>query len=149
MRNDECACCHSAFCIHHSAFALRRSLSVTVVSLVVFILAMMQWTRAITLYTRQSFLSEFAISISLPYAIASAAVWGGVLLAASLALWRMKGWGRWVALAGVTASQSQGWFDRLVFGRSDYSQISLGFSFFISIIILILTWGILLRVKFD
>jgi len=149
MRNDECACCHSAFRIYHSAYALRRSLSVTVASLVVFILAMMQWTRALTLFTRQSFLSEFAISIPLPYAIASAAVWGGVLLAASLALWRMKGWGRWLALAGVTASQSQEWFDRLVFGRSDYSQISLGFSFFISIIILILTWGILLRAKFD
>ncbi|MBI5082002.1 MAG: hypothetical protein HZC38_07060 [Chloroflexi bacterium] len=118
-------------------------------SLLVFILAMMQWTRAITLFFRQSFLSEFALSISLPYAIAAAAVWGGVLLAASLALWRMKGWGKWLALAGVTASQSQEWFDRLVFGRSDYSQISLGFLFFISIIILILTWGILLRAKFD
>ena len=149
MWNDESARCHSTFRIHHSAFPLRRSFSVTVVSLVVFILAMMQWTRAITLYTRQSFLSEFAISIPLPYAIASAAVWGGVLLAASLALWRMKGWGKWLALAGVAASQSQEWFDRLVFGRSDYSQISLGFSFFISIMILILTWGILLRAKFD
>lgn len=128
---------------------MRRPLSVTAVSLLVFILAMMQWTRAITLFTRQSFLSEFAISIPLPYTIASAAVWGGVLLAASLALWRMKGWGRWLALAGVTASQGHEWFDRLVFGRSDYSQISLGFSFFISIMILILTWGILLRAKFD
>ncbi|MBI5053554.1 MAG: hypothetical protein HZB52_09840 [Chloroflexi bacterium] len=128
---------------------MRRPLSVTAVSLLVFILAMMQWTRAITLFFRQSFLSEFALSISLPYAIAAAAVWGGVLLAASLALWRMKGWGKWLALAGVTASQSQEWFDRLVFGRSDYSQISLGFLFFISIIILILTWGILLRAKFD
>lgn len=149
MWNDECACCHSAFCIHHSAFALRRPFRVTAASLVVFILAMMQWMRAITLFSRQSFLSEFAISIPLPYTIAAAAVWGGVLLAASLALWRMKGWGRWLALAGVTASQSQEWFDRLVFGRSDYSQISLGFSFLITIFILILTWGILLRAKFD
>jgi len=128
---------------------MRRPLSVTAVSLLVFILAMMQWTRAITLFPRQSFLSEFTISIPLPYLIASAAVWGGVLLAASLALWWMKGWGKWLALASVTASQGQEWFDRLVFGRSDYSQISLGFSFFISIMILILAWGILLRAKFD
>ena len=147
MWNDECGCRHSAFHLSFR-FPLRRSFSVTVVSLVVFILAMMQWTRAITLYTRQSFLSEFAISIPLPYAIAPPP-WGRVLLAASLALWRMKGWGKWLALAGVAASQSQEWFDRLVFGRSDYSQISLGFSFFISIMILILTWGILLRAKFD
>lgn len=130
-------------------YQMRRPLSVTVLSLVVFILAMMQWTRAITLFSRQSFLSEFAISISLPYAIASAAVWGVVLLAASLALWQMKGWGRWVSLAGVTASQSHEWIDRLVFSQSDYSQISIGFSFLISISILILTWGILLRAKFD
>ena len=124
---------------------MRRPLSVTWLSILVFILGLMEWTRAATLFTRRSLLVELDVSLSLPYAIVSAAGWGGVLLAAALGLWRLAGWGRWLALAAVTGSQAQAWLDRLLFSRSDYAQLSTGFALSVTLIVLALTWGVLWR----
>jgi uncharacterized membrane protein (DUF2068 family) len=111
----------------------------------VFILGLLQWTRAATLYIRLDFISQMNLTIPLPYAIGSALIWGGLLVAASIGLWRLTGWGRWLALAAVTLSQAQGWLDRLLFERSDYSQGSTGFALVSTLVILGLTWIILLR----
>jgi len=124
---------------------MHRPRSVTWLSCLVFILGLLQWTRATTLYTRISFISQMNLSIPLPYAIGSALVWGGVLVAASFGLWRMARWGVWLTLAAVTGSQAQAWLDRLLFDRSDYSQGSTGFALTITILILGFTWFILLR----
>lgn len=124
---------------------MRRPLSVTWLSVLVFILGLMEWTRAATLFTRRSLLVELDVSLPLPYAIVSAAGWGGVLLAAGVGLWRLNRWGRWLALAAVTGSQAQAWFDRILFARSDYSQLSTGFALGVTLIVLALTWGILWR----
>ncbi len=124
---------------------MRRPLSVTWLSILVFVLGLMEWTRAATLFTRRSLLVELDLSLSLPYAIVSAVGWGGVLLAAAVGLWRLAGWGRWLTLAAVTGSQAQAWLDRVLFARSDYSQLSTGFALGVTLIVLALTWGILRR----
>ena len=124
---------------------MRRPLSVTWLSILVFVLGLMEWTRAATLFTRRSLLVELDVSLPLLYAIVSAAGWGGVLLAAGVGLWRLAGWGRWLALAAVTGSQAQAWLDRVLFARSDYAQLSTGFALGVTLIVLVLTWSILWR----
>lgn len=124
---------------------MQRPRSVTWLSCLVFILGLLQWTRAVTLYSRLGFISQMNLSIPLPYAIGAALIWGGVLVVASIGLWRMTGWGRWLALAAVTLSQAHAWLDRLLFELSDYSQASTGFALVSTLIILGITWIILLR----
>ena len=124
---------------------MRRPLSVTLLSSLVFILAGMQWTRAVVLFVRQPLLAELNVSLPVPYAIASAAAWGAMLLAASVGLWRLKRWGRWLTLAVVTGSQAQVWLDRVFFAQSDYVQFSTGFALCTTTMVLALTWGTLWR----
>jgi hypothetical protein len=112
-------------------------------SILVLILGVMQWTRAAGLFARRSFLLELGVSLPLTYAILSAALWGGALLAAAAGLWRLHRWGRRLALIAVTGSQIQSWLDRLFFARSDYAQISTGFALGATLILLIVTWGVL------
>lgn len=88
---------------------------------------------------------ELEILLPLPYAIGTAAAWGALLAAASIGLWRMKGWGRWLALAAVTGSQAQAWLDHFLFDRSDYARLSAGFGLGATVIVLALTWGALWR----
>jgi hypothetical protein len=110
----------------------------------VLILGLLQWTRALTLFTRLDFISQLNLAIPLPYAIGSALVWGVLLAVAAVGLWRMAGWGWWLTLGAVTASQAHTWLDRWLFERSDYSQASTGFSLAITIALLLVTWGVAL-----
>lgn len=147
MMNDECRRRDSSFIIPYSAFALRRPLTVTSLSLLVFILGLEQCTRAAVLFIRQSFLEKLNLSLPLPYAIFSAAVWGVLLFAAGIGLWRMKGWGRWLTLTAVSGSQAQAWVDRALFARSDYAQLSTGFALGLTLFVLAAAWGVLWRPK--
>lgn len=122
---------------------MRRPAGVTLLSAMVFVLSLLQWTRAVTLATRRPVLTGLGVSIPLTYAVVSAAVWGAVLLAACLGLWRMARWGRWLALASVTGSQAQMWLDRALFARSDYSRLSAGFALGATLAVLAVTWGLL------
>ena len=122
---------------------MRRPLRLTLLSILVFVLGAMEWTRAGRLFSRRSLLIELGVSLPLPYAILSAALWGGALLAAAIGLWRLHHWGRWLALVAVTGSQAQSWIDRLLFARSDYEQISAGFALGVTLILLAATWGVL------
>ena len=124
---------------------MRRPRSVTWLSGLVFILGLLQWTRAATLYSRLGFISQMNLTIPLPYAIGAALVWGGLLVAATIGVWRMTRWGGWLALAVVTLSQAHAWLDRLLFERSDYSQNSTGFALASTIAILLFTWVVLIR----
>jgi hypothetical protein len=109
----------------------------------VFLLGLLQCVRAASFFIRRELLSDLNLSIPLPYAIGSAAVWGGVLLAAAVGLWRLRRGGRWLALGGVTAWQAHTWIDNLVFDRSDYAQQSIGYELGVTLVILAATWGIL------
>jgi len=120
---------------------MRRPRIVTFLVALVFLLGLLQWLRAGTLFVRRDFLAQLNLSISLPYAIGSAAIWGGVLVAASFGLWRLKRWGWWLALGAVSLAQAQQWFDRLVFDRSDYARLSRGFALGTTLLILALIWG--------
>src|SRR5574341_373504 len=122
---------------------MHRPKTVTFLAALVFILGLLQCARAANLFTRRDFLLELNLSISLPYAVASAAIWGGALVAASIGLWMLRRWGWWLALAAVTGSQVHGWIDRLLFDRSDYAQLSIGFGLGATLVILALTWGLL------
>ncbi|HLB48909.1 MAG TPA: hypothetical protein VJL59_18020, partial [Anaerolineales bacterium] len=62
---------------------MRRPRLVTLVAAWVLISGLLQWTRAATLFARWNLLLELEISLPLPYAIATAAAWGGLLVAAS------------------------------------------------------------------
>jgi len=132
---------------------MRRPLRVALLSLLVFISGGTQWIRASGLFTRRTLLTELDVSLPLPYAILSAVVWGGLLLAAAIGLWRLHRWGRRLGLIAVTGSQVQSWLDRLLFARSDYEQISTGFALSLTLILLALTWGVLfwpsVRIHFD
>ncbi|MBI3242472.1 MAG: hypothetical protein HYZ49_09290 [Chloroflexi bacterium] len=127
---------------------MRRSLSVTWLSLLVFILGLMQWTRAAVLFARQPLLIQLDVSLPLPYAILSAAMWGGALVAASVGLKRLNRWGWWLTLIAVTGSQAQAWLDRILFSRSDYAQLSTGFALGLTVLVLALVWGVLGRNRF-
>ena len=122
---------------------MRRPRIVTILAAVVFLLGLVQCIRAVTLFQQRNSPVELELSIPLPYAILAASFWGTVLVAASAGLWQLRRWGAWLTLAAVTGSQAQGWFDRLVFARSDYARISAGFDAGVSAAVLLLTWGIL------
>jgi uncharacterized membrane protein (DUF2068 family) len=110
----------------------------------VLLLGLLQWTRAWTLFARQSYISQLGLPIPLPYAVGSAAIWGGLLVVAGIGLWKMTRWGRWLTLGAVTLSLAHTWLDRWLFERSDYSQLSTGFSLAVTIAVLITTWAIVL-----
>lgn len=122
---------------------MRRSRSVTILAALVLLLGLQQWARASTLFLRRDFLTQFNLSIPLPYVIGSAAIWGGVLGLAAFGLWRLARWSRTLTLATVTASQAQAWLDRWLFARSDYAQTSVGFDLGVTFVILVLTGGVL------
>ncbi len=132
---------------------MRRPKRVTFLAAWVFLLGLLQWVRAANLFVRRDFLLELNLSLPLPYAVASAAAWGGALAAAAFGLWRLKRWGRWLALGAVTLSQAHGWVDHFLFDRSDYSQLSIGFRLGATLVVLVFTWGILwwpsIRSKFE
>lgn len=121
---------------------MRRSRTVTLLAALVFLLGLIQWTRAVTLLLRRDFLAQFSLSIPLPYAIGSAVLWGALLGLAAFGLVRLAGWSRILTLVAVTALQAQTWLDRWLFARSDYAQTSIGFDLSVTMVILILTWGI-------
>lgn len=122
---------------------MRRPRIVTILAAVVFLLGLVQCLRAVTLFQQRNFPVELELSIPLPYAILASSLWGLALLAAAAGLWRLRRWGAWLTLGAVTGSQAQAWFDRLVFARSDYARISMGFDAGVSAAVLLLTWGIL------
>jgi len=123
---------------------MRRLRVVTILAAWVFLLGLIQAIRAVLLFQRRDFLAEFNISLPLPYAIISAAIWAGLLVVAAVGLWRLTRWGYWLALAAVSGSQAQAWLDRLLFARSDYTQISNGFALATTLALLLLIWGGLL-----
>jgi hypothetical protein len=122
---------------------MRRPRAVTFLAALVFLLGLLQCARAANLFIRREFLQDFNLSMPLPYAIGSAAVWGGLLWAASAGLWWLKPWGRRLALAAVTASQVQAWIDHFLFDRSDYAALSAGFKLVATLAVLAFTWGLL------
>ena len=124
---------------------MRRPRTVTLLAVWVFILGCLQWTRAVTLFTHRNALEPYNPSIPLPYAIASAAIWGGALMAAVVGVWRLKRWGRWLAWGAITAAQAHMWIDRWLFNRSDYAQLSTGFAAGTTILTLAFVWGVLWR----
>ncbi len=119
---------------------MRRPKIVTLLAALVFILGLLQLTRAATLFIRRDFLAQYNLPISLPYAVGSAAVWGGLLVIAAGGLWHLKRWGWRLALGVVTASQAHIWLDRFLFERSDYSRLTLGFWLGATALLLGLTW---------
>lgn len=124
---------------------MRRPRTVTFLAAWVLLLGLLQCVRAANLFARRDLLLELNLSLPLPYAVAAAGVWGGALVAAAVGLWRLKRWGRWLTLAAVTGSQAYGWLERLLFARSDYTELSTGFGLGVTLILLIFAWGILWR----
>lgn len=122
---------------------MRRSRTVTLLAALVFLLGLIQVARAVTLFLRRDLLAQFNVSIPLPYAIGSAMIWGVLLGVAAFGLWRLAYWSWSITLVAVTASQAQAWLDRWLFARSDYAQTSIGFDLSVTVIVLVLTWGVL------
>ena len=127
---------------------MRRPRSVTLLAVWVFILGMWQWTRAATLLIRRDFLTQLDLSLPLSYAIGSAAVWGGLLAAAFIGLWRLRPWARRLTVGVVTVSQAHLWLDRFLFDRSDYAGLSTGFALATTILTLSFVWGVFWRNRF-
>jgi hypothetical protein len=124
---------------------MRRPRIVTFPAALVFLLGWLQWTRAVTLFIHRTTLESYNPSIPLPYAIASAAIWGGVLISAAGGVWRLKRWGLWLTLSAVTASQAHGWIDHWLFDRSDYARLSTGFAAGTTLLTLALVWSAMWR----
>ena len=127
---------------------MRRPRSVTLLAGLVFILGILQWTRAATLFIRRDFLTQLDLSLPLPYAVGSGAVWGGLLAVACIGLWRMRPWARRLTLGVVTISQAHLWLDHFLFDRSDYAGLSTGFALAVTFLTLAFVWGGLWRNRF-
>jgi hypothetical protein len=120
---------------------MRRARTVTFLVAWVFLLGLIQAIRAGLLLQRRDFLAEINLSLPLPYAIISAGIWAMLLGVAAVGVWRLRRWGIWLTLVGLTGSQAQAWLDRAWFGRADYVQLSSGFALATTLAVLAVTYG--------
>ena len=124
-----------------------RPTSVTILALAVLCLAAFNLLGAVSGLQRYAFLSHLLLSLPLPYRIGSRMVWSAGFGALTVGLWRLRQWGRVGTLAAFSLYAAQGWFDRLVFSRSDYARETIPFSLMLTVIGLAWVWGVLLRRK--
>lgn len=90
--------------------------------------------RAVSAYRQWKFLGELPLSVPPAYLLATGAVWAVVLSALAAGLWRRQGWARLGLLAAFPLYVAQGWFERLVLARSDYSRATFGWSLLLDVV---------------
>ncbi len=124
-----------------------RPRSVTLLALLVLSIAVFNVLGLVNGVRRYTVLSRLPLSLPLVVPIASGAVWAALFGLLGVGLWRLKRWARWGTLAGITLYLAQFWFERLVFGQTDYIRTTIWFYVGLDALILLFVWGILWRPK--
>jgi len=122
-----------------------RPFSVTLLALAVFCLAAFNLLGAVTGMQQYPLLRSLPLSVSPLYLIASRAVWAVAFSAAGAGLWRLRQWGRILTASACTLYAAQGWFDRLIFARSDFARVTVPWALGATTLSLALVWVILWR----
>ena len=124
-----------------------RPRSVTLLALLVLCIAVLNALGLVSGIRRYTVLNSLPLRLPPVVFIASATVYAAVFALLSVGLWRLKSWARWGTLAAISLYLAQFWFERLVFGQSDYIRTTIWFYVVLDVIILLVVWGSLLRPK--
>lgn len=124
-----------------------RPRSVTLLALLVLSLAAFNALGFVSGLRRYTVLSRLPLSLPPAVPIVTSAIWAAGFGLLALGLWWLKQWARLGTLAAVTLYLGQFWFERLVFGQTDYIRMTILFYVSLDVLILIVVWGTLLRPK--
>jgi hypothetical protein len=124
-----------------------RSISLRLLSLACVALGAFNLLGGYTLVQDYSYLRQLPFDLPLPYLVASRVCWGVIWLMVALGVWRRSAWARAGMLAGSVLYVAQGWFDRLVWGRSDYLVVTRPWAAVASVLGVALAWWIVLRYR--
>jgi hypothetical protein len=122
-----------------------RPVLVTWLALAVLLLSAANLVSAAQVWLRTTYLAGLKLAVPPTYLGLSGFVWGIVLAAATVGLLRLRPWGRWLTLGAVSLVHLQAWIDRLVFDRSAFARQVWPWEAAVSLVSLVLTWGILWR----
>jgi uncharacterized membrane protein (DUF2068 family) len=114
-------------------------------ALAVLMFAAANFVRAARAGLGSAYLAQLELPVSPAYLGASGLVWGAVFSAAAFGLWRLRPWGRWLALAGICLYHLPAWAVRLMFDTSTYARQLWPWEAVVTVCSVALTWGILWR----
>jgi hypothetical protein len=110
----------------------------------VLLLSAANFSRAAQAWLRDDLLAQLGLAAPPEYLGLSGLAWGVVLGAAAAGLWRLRWWGRWLALGAVPLYHLQAWITRLRFDASDYARQVWPWEAAMALAGVVLTTGILL-----
>lgn len=122
---------------------MRRPATVTWLALAVLILSAVCLLRAARVFLDSAYLAQLSLSVSPVYLGVSGLGCGAALGAAAIGLWRLRPWGRWLALGGVSLYHLLAWINRVVFDASTYSRQVWPWAAAATVLGVGLTWGVL------
>src|SRR3970040_368835 len=105
-----------------------RPRSVTFLALAVLCLAAFNLLGAVSGVQQYVVLARLRLDLPPVYLIASNAVWALTFGVMAVGLWRLKRWARLGTAVIYTLYMAQGWFDRLVLSRSDYTRVTIPYA---------------------
>jgi hypothetical protein len=88
--------------------------------------------------------SRLPLTLPPAYLIATSALWAVIFGGLAVGLWRLREWARRGTLVALALYLALGWVERLVFGRSDYSRVTMPFYAAAHLLSLTLVWTVLL-----
>jgi uncharacterized membrane protein YuzA (DUF378 family) len=124
-----------------------RPRSVTLLALLVLSIAAFNTLGLVSGITRYTLLSHLPLSLPPAVPIISSIFWAAAFGLLAYGLWRLKQWARRGTPLAVALYLAQFWFERLLFGQSDYIRMTIWFYVGLHAVILMLFWGSLLRPK--
>ena len=124
---------------------MNRPRSVTWLALAVLLFSAVNLLRAVRVFLGLEMLAQLNLSVSPAYLGVSGLVWGAALGATAAGLWRLRPWGRWLALGAVSLYHLYAWVNRLMFDTSIYARQVWPWEALVSVLAVGLTWGILWR----
>jgi hypothetical protein len=113
----------------------------------VFLLATANLIEAWQAWQDRSFLMSLGLPLPAGYWIAQGGVWAGAGLAATIALWTLKPWGRFLTLALVPVYLLRWLLENVVLGRSPAAEQSLPWDLAVLGVVAALVLAVLLDPK--
>lgn len=125
----------------------RRPRSLSILAALFFGAGLFQLLGVYASLTRWAILDTLALSVPTAYLPIRNGVLAVLFLAMAVALWRRRRWGLRLAVMALPAIAVWGLVERQALGRSDFGAVSLPFMIFFSGLWLILSLGVLWRVR--
>lgn len=120
-----------------------RPRTVTWLALAVFLLSASNLLHAAQVFLNEAYLRQLRLSVPPMYLGVSSLTWAITFGAASVGLWRMRPWGRWLTLGAVSLYHLHAWLVRILFDASAYARQVWPWQAIISVVTLVVMWGIL------